>query len=396
MDEMDIEFSRRHFLFGLGALTCCCGVMGWPQLSFANASTDKRLMVVILRGAMDGLAAVAPYKDASYYGVRGKLALPDTALLPLDGYFGMHKALQPLHALYTKKELAIVHAVATPYRERSHFDAQDLLENGSIRAHGLSSGWMGRTLQAMGATTEGLAIGPSIPLVLQGGKHVQSWAPSTLPEVDVDYMDRIMKMYEKDSLLSSALMEAQGMSDVSGGDGKKGPRQFIDMMRAAAEFMVKPDGARLASIDIGGWDTHANQGTETGRLAQVLGVLAEGIAAYREAMAPVWKDTAVLVITEFGRTVHDNGTGGTDHGTGTVAFLLGGAVNGGTIVGDWPTLADKYLYEGRDLYPSNDLRSLQKAVLEQHLSIPRDVTETVIFPDSEKAKAFSGMFRVNV
>ncbi|PZP84621.1 MAG: hypothetical protein DI582_08265 [Azospirillum brasilense] len=384
------DLTRRRFLLGMGALSCC-SVLGLPRLAFASAPTEKRLMVVILRGAMDGLGAIAPIKDANYHAIRSKLALPETALLPLDGYFAMHRALQPIHALYGSKELLVLHAVSTPYRDRSHFDAQDLLENGSPRPHGLNTGWLGRTLQAM-AGTKGLAVGPSVPLIMQGSKQVQSWAPSMLPETDADFLSRVSYMYAADPMFGDALKEAGGMADMAKGNAVRGQRQFIDLMKNAATFMVKPDGARLATIDLTGWDTHAGQGTDNGRLPQALGVLAEGLSAFRSGMGAAWKDTAVLVVTEFGRTVRMNGTGGTDHGTGSVAFLLGGTVRGGQIIGEWPTLAENALYEGRDLYPANDMRSLQKAVLQQHLGLSADVVESAIFPDSRSSAAYPGLF----
>lgn len=386
-----IDISRRRFLMGMGAFTLC-GALGLPGLSFASAPTDKRLMVVILRGAMDGLGAIAPIKDPNYHAIRSRLALPDSVLLPLDGYFAMHSALKPLHDLYAGKEMLIVHAVATPYRDRSHFEAQDLLENGTTRPQGLTTGWLARTVDGLGGTTKGLAIGPSIPLILNGTNKVQSWAPSILPETDADFLGRVGYMYNSDAALSAALKEAGNMADVAKNNAAKGQRQFIDMMKTAATFMNQPGGARLATIDLGGWDTHSGQGTENGRLPQALGILAEGIAAYRTGMGAAWKDTAVLVLTEFGRTVRANGTGGSDHGTASVAFLLGGAVQGGRIVGNWPTLADSSLYEGRDLYPANDMRALQKAVLQQHLGMSADLVETRIFPDSQGTPMFPGLF----
>lgn len=393
--DTDLAISRRHFMVGMGAITACCGVLGWPQLSFGAVPTNKRLMVVIQRGAMDGLGAVVPYKDPSYHGIRKSLAMPDTGMLDLDGYFAMNAAMKPLHTLYKNGEVVVVHAVASPYRSRSHFDAQDLLENGTPKPHGLTTGWLGRTLKAMNGTVEGLAVGPAIPLVLQGaGKNLQSWSPSTLPEADADFMMRVAHMYQRDEMLGMALEEAGNFKDTAAGGAMRGPRQFIEMMKTAATFMKKENGARIASIDIGGWDTHQNQGTDKGRLAQVLGILAEGIDGFRTGMGEEWNNTAVLVITEFGRTVAVNGTNGTDHGTGSAAFLVGGSVKGGRVVGEWPTLAAKNLYEERDLYPANDLRSLIKAVLEDHMGMESGVTEEIIFPDSRNAAPMKGLFAV--
>lgn len=385
------DLSRRAFLAGAG-FAACCALMGVPSLSLASAPTDRRLMVVILRGGMDGLAAIPAIGDKSYHTARGGLALPDKTLLKLDGFFAMNAAMPHLHKLYQDRQMLVLHAAASPYRERSHFEAQDLLENGSGKPHGLTTGWLGRTVTALGGTVQGLAIGPSIPLVLQGGGAVQSWAPSVLPQVSDDYLSRITYMYDADPVLGPALKEAMDMEDDTGGMAGKQQRQFVGMMKTAASFMAKPDGARLASIDLTGWDTHANQGTEAGRFAQALKTLSEGVDAFRTAMGPLWNQTAVLMITEFGRTVSVNGSGGTDHGTASAAFLAGGRVNGGRIVGDWPGLAEKSLFEGRDLYPANDIRSLLKGLLAQHLGIPAPVIEQKILPQSGQVAALSRLF----
>jgi uncharacterized protein (DUF1501 family) len=393
------DFSRRDVLIGAGIFGCC-GLLGFPAMSFASADTDRRLMVVILRGAMDGLAAVPAIGDASYRGARGDLALPDSQLLPLDGHFAMNAAAPQLHALYQAQQLLILHAAATPYRERSHFEAQDLLENGSAVPHGLQTGWLGRTVDALGGRVQGLAIGPTVPLVLQGAHNIQSWAPSNLREVgDADFMRRVEMMYRNDPVLSGALAEGQAMqrqADASGAMGDKGEgagkAQFAGMMKTAAAFMSQPSGARIGTIDLTGWDTHAGQGTTQGRFTQVLGTLSAGIDAFRAGMGPAWNDTAVLMMTEFGRTVHGNGTGGSDHGTASAAFLAGGSVKGGRVIGNWPGLAPDQLYQNRDLYPDNDLRSLVKAVLTQHLALPGDTVDTAIFPQSTGVAPFPGLF----
>ena len=379
------NISRRKFL-GASLLVGAYGVMGCPGLAMANVATNKRLMVVILRGAMDGLAAVPPVGDGNYRAIRGKLALTDQMLLPLDSHFAMHASLKPIYDLYQSKQMVILHAAATPYRERSHFDAQDLLENGSTQPHGLTTGWLGRTVEAMGGTTTGLSVGPTVPLVIQGTRHITSWAPSSLKGVDEDFMGRIQKMYEVDPILGPALGENMG-TGMGGGKGQGDP--FIGMMKTAGTFMAKADGPRIATIDLGGWDTHSNQDA---RLNKALGVLAEGIKAYKDAMGPAWNDTAVLVITEFGRTAAPNGTGGSDHGTASASFLLGGGVNGGRVIGDFPGLAQNQLYQGRDVYPVNDLRGLIKGVLVSHMGVPEGVIDDKIMPQSTNAAPIKGLF----
>lgn len=384
------DISRRDFLLG----ACALGgtLILQSKLSFAFANTDQRLMVVILRGGMDGLGAIAPVGDKNYHDARGALALPDNVLLPMGGIFAMHQSMQPLHDLYQKKEMIVLHATATPYRERSHFDAQDLLENGTAKPHGLSTGWLGRSIKALGGDWQGLVIGSTVPLMMQGSKAVQSWSPSHLPQVDDDFLSRVGYMYQHDPILSSVLNDRLNPEAGKDADRQNGKMQFMSMMKSAAGFLSQAKGPRIATIDVTGWDTHAGQGTANGRLPQALATLSEGIAAFRTGMGPMWKNTVVVAVTEFGRTVHVNGTNGTDHGTGGTAFLLGGNVSGGRVIGDWPGLASNNLYEERDLYPANDTRSLLKSVMMDHLHLPENQLDSEIFPGSNSAKAFRGLF----
>ena len=385
-----MQINRRHFCLGLSALAGS-SAFALPRLALASAAGEKRLMLVILRGGMDGLAAVAPVGDRNYHDARGKLALPDSALLNLNSDFAMHHALKPLHTLYQKGEVAVLHAAATPYRNRSHFDAQDLLENGSHKPHGISSGWLGRALSTLGSA-EGMAIGSNVPLVMMGASKVQSWAPSVLPDINEDFLSRVTHMYQSDALLSPALASATEVPDTAMGVKGRGPGQFVGMMKVAADFMRKPDGARIGSIDLSGWDTHANQGAGEGKLSRLFSILAQGITTYRAEMGVAWKQTAVLVVTEFGRTVAANGSGGSDHGMAGVCFLVGGSVAGGRVLGDWPGLAAKNLYEERDLYPANDMRGLFKGVLASHMGIDEYTLSTTVFPDSASVSATQGLF----
>ncbi len=385
--------SRRRFITGAGMLTVAS--MLPLRLALARASTEKRLLLVTLRGGLDGLAAVVPYRDRSYFDARGAMAMPESgdALRDLDGFFALHNALAPLEDLYRNRELLVLHAAATSYRGRSHFDAQDQLENGGNKPHAWSTGWLNRTVSRLPGGQPAIAIGPAVPLVLRGNAPVTSWAPSLLPDVDEDFLARVMHMYAGDPLLSEALTKSQALDMTGGKDPRvgRGRRAYVQMMKKAAAFLSAPNGARIGSVDMGGWDTHANQGTENGRLANNLSILAEGLLAFRQAMGAAWQHTGVLVVTEFGRTVRGNGTGGTDHGTGGVALLLGGRIAGGRVIGDWPGLSP--LYEGRELMPANDLRSLLKGTLHEHLSLDRAVLDESIFPDSRSAAPIQGLWR---
>jgi uncharacterized protein (DUF1501 family) len=395
-----MKITRRNFIKNAGALAALGVVSGFPRLSFANLPTDNRFILVILRGALDGLAAVPPYGDRDYKQQRGTLAFasPGEAdgVLDLDGFFGFNPALQPLLPLYQKKQLAIIHATSSPYRERSHFDAQNLLENGTINPGG-SEGWLNRALQALNADNgAAIAFNQQIPLVLQGKLNVESWAPKNR-DVDAssDYMTKIAKMYKQDALLSAAFdegMKAQSIAeeslskdDLTASRNAKGADQLYSAAKAAAVFLTKENGPRVAVLEAGGWDTHARQGTADGQLYNRLADLGAGLAVLPEAMGGVWKKTVVIVVTEFGRTVAENGTGGTDHGTGTVAFVMGGGVNGGKVLGQWPGLGSGNLYQNRDLMPTTDMRSIFKTMLYAHLQTPIDTLENNIFPQSASA-----------
>jgi len=405
--------SRRQSLGMLGAAALVAISPAGIPVAFAAAPTDRRLVVVILRGGLDGLAAVPPYGDRDYRGQRGAFALAEPGrgdgALDLDGRFGLHPALQPLHALYRRHELLVFHAVASPYRERSHFDGQDLLENGTVSPRGAGDGWLNRALALYGRSERrlGLAVGQTTPLILRGDAPVASWAPRVLPRVGDDFLTRLSALYARDALLGPALAEAiraQETSDevlgreMAGGSGDapmrlRGARALPGLVQNVGKLLADLRGPRIAVLEVGGWDTHANQGLLTGRLAGNLTALADGIAGLKEAMSPVWNQTAVLAVTEFGRTVRPNGTNGTDHGIAGVAFLAGGALAGGRVVTRWPGLATGKLYEGRDLAPTLDLRAVFKAVLAEHLALPEGDIERRVFPGSSSAPRLRDLFR---
>jgi uncharacterized protein (DUF1501 family) len=363
--------------------------------SAATPPTDSRFVLVILRGALDGLAAVAPYADPRYQALRGPLALgsPGTegGVLKLDETFGLHPSLTNLHALYGAHELTVLHAVATPYRERSHFDAQKVLEAGKLAPAATEGGWLNRALGVMrsaGDARGAVALNDTVPLVLRGEVAVNTWAPSRLPGADEDLLARVRRLYEAvDPELAAKLNEALDARAIAGdaaaGAMGGGPAQQVTpLVSAAARFLKSPDGPRIAVLDVGGWDTHANQGGAQGNLALRLRGLDAGMQTLKTELGPVWADTTVLVVTEFGRTVAVNGTRGTDHGTAGVALLAGGSVNGGRVVADWPGLGARDLYEGRDLKPTTDLRGVFKGLLAERFGLAESALERAVFPDS--------------
>jgi uncharacterized protein (DUF1501 family) len=389
--------TRRETLQALGGLVA---VAGLPGLALGAAGTERRLVFVFLRGGLDGLSAVPAYGDPDFVGKRGELAIaaPGTTggALRLDATFGLSPFLVEMHKLYGAGELAVLHAVASPYRERSHFDAQNLLENGTAKPFGREAGWLNVAL-AGSAGAGGLALGPNVPLVLRGPATVSSWSPSVLPAPDPDLLERLAQLYRNDPLLAkpfAAAREAQGLMEGRGRGGMPGggPQAAVALAKAAGAFLAKKDGPRVATIDFGGWDTHANQVGEYSPLTRNLRLLDRGLVTLKGALGPVWRETAVLIVTEFGRTVAINGSRGTDHGTAGAAFVAGGAVRGGRVIADWPGLASGALHEGRDLKPTLDLRALFKAALVAQLGLGEAALETKVFPDSRGVKPIEGLF----
>jgi uncharacterized protein (DUF1501 family) len=418
---------RREFLH-LGALAAG-GTLVTSRLCLARAASAPRarFVLVILRGALDGLAAVPPCGDRDYAHLRGEFALrapgEPKGALPLDGFFGLHPSLTFLGQSYAARELVVFHAAASPYRERSHFDGQDVLENGTPTAHASQSGWLNRALaQVPGERRReaGVALGQNVPLVMRGPAEVASWSPSKLAGLDDDTLARITDLYSKDPVLSVRLADALMADSIVAGSGAAmaepaaptmaapaavataqgaqappppAPPQYAEIVRAAAGFLRQQDGPQVAVFDTTGWDTHANEGGAEGQLAGRLAALDKGLATLKTELGATWKDTAVLLVTEFGRTAAINGTRGTDHGTGTMSLLVGGAVAGGRVVADWPGLSGRALYQGRDLMPTLDLRCVLKGVLEEHLAVPARALDTTVFPDSERARALRGLVR---
>lgn len=400
---------RRDFMTA-GALVAG-GALLTSRVSFANSGTsgESRFVFVILRGALDGLAAVPPYGDPDYAGLRRELAIPGDGVLPLNNLFGLHPSLAFLKESFTTRELVVFHAIASPYRERSHFDGQDVLESGNIRPHAAQSGWLNRALAAKPPTRAGnkelgVALGQNIPLVMRGPAEVTSWSPSKLAALDEDTLQRIADLYAGDPVLARRLADAQAADAIAntpmmgavigaGNAPARGGARYTEVIHAAAEFLGREDGPNVAVFDTTGWDTHANEGSVQGQLAGRLAALDAGLRMLKEQLGPAWNDTAVLLATEFGRTAAINGTRGTDHGTGAAAFLLGGAVRGGRVIADWPGLSARSLYQGRDLRPTLDLRSVLKGILSEHLLVPQRALDTTVFPDSRAVKALTGLVK---
>jgi uncharacterized protein (DUF1501 family) len=407
--------TRRELLAGAGVL------FAWPFVpKLARAEgRDPRMLTIVLRGALDGLAVVAPVGDPDWVKLRGDKALlldGKTPALALDSFFALNPAMPNLHRLYKADQAAIVHASATPYRERSHFDGQDVLESGLPKPGRAESGWLNRALGGLEPEARvtrkdqrAFAVGPVTPLVVRGPAPVMSWTPRRIQPASEDTMARLLDLYHHtDTELARAiesrmelvtLARAGDSSSLAPTEGQPLPQGFPAQVRAyfadaagtAAKFLARADGPRIGALAFNGWDTHVDEGADSGRLATLLGALDGAIAAVEKNMGDAWRETVVAVVTEFGRTARINGTNGTDHGTGTIALLAGGALKGGRVIADWPGLKNANLYEGRDLAATTDLRAVLKGLLKDHLRVTDQALADNVFPGSADVTAMAGL-----
>ena len=381
---------RRSFL-STGTL----GVLGSafaPRIAFARAATNKRFVFVIQRGAADGLGMIGAVGDPAFAGVRGDLAADLAAGTKLDGMFALHPAMVASAGLYTQGQALFAHAIASPYRDRSHFDGQNVLETGGASAYQVRDGWLNRLLGVLPADqARAIAVAATVPMALRGRREVASYAPSNLPDASDDLLQRVTMLYEGDQQLHGLWSEAMATRQLTSDLAQDGGRNAAATGALAARLLKPDTGARIAMIETGGWDTHTSQ---RGRLTAQLKGLDAMIAALQAGLGPLWADTMVLVATEFGRTVAVNGTGGTDHGTGTAAMLFGGGVKGGRVVSDWPGLAPAALYEARDLKPTMQLDAFIGGAVSAHFGVDPARAMAALFPASARTAAIEGLVRV--
>ena len=391
--------NRRRFLT-LGAAFGATVAFGAarPRQARAAGSRDPRFVVIVLRGALDGLTAVPATGDRNFAGLRGELA--PKKVLALDSLFALHPAMTHFARQYKAGQAAVIHACATAYRDRSHFDGQDVLESGYAGPGHADSGWLNRLLGVLPADGKAhlsaVAGGSLTPLVLRGKAEVLGWAPSSLAPSDGDLTPRLMELYQRsDPVLAHALDEAvrtgriaSGYSQQSVSGGLSDPKTMTALAEGVSRLLAAPDGPRIAAIALEGWDTHA---AEVTRLATLLAGLDGTFGAFETTLGPVWRDTTLLVVTEFGRTAAVNGTHGSDHGTAAAAFLAGGAVKGGRVIADWPGLGRSQLYQARDLMPTTDLRAVCKGLMVELFDVPEGVLSDTIFPDSAMVKPMTGL-----
>ena len=361
-----------------------------PGIALATVPTERRFVFIIQRGAADGLNIVIPYADPAYAKLRGALAIDPAAATKLDSMFALNPALVETAKMYGQKQALFVHAVASPYRDRSHFDGQNVLETGGTQPYQMKDGWLNRLVAAMPrAKDEAIAIAATVPMALRGPVPVTSYAPSALPKPSDDLLIRVGQLYGQDPQLHalwSAALEAKGLAADTA--AKQDP---ASLGKLAASFLAKPNGPRIAMLETGGWDTHSGQ---EGRLSAQLKALDTLLASLRDGLGPAWAQTTVLVATEFGRTAAANGTGGTDHGTGAVAWLIGGAVIGGRVVTDWPGLAPSQLYEERDLKPTMALDNLITGAAAEALALDPARLNRILFAGGASGKPVTGLVTV--
>jgi uncharacterized protein (DUF1501 family) len=389
--KMPADLTRRSLLTRSTLIGCCAAASPLlTPLSFAAAPWEGRLVVIILRGAMDGLDVVQPWGAPEYASLRGKLqGGPQNGAQDMDGFFSLHKGLAPLFPLWKQGDLGFVHAVATPYRnKRSHFDGQDLLEAGTPSLDGARDGWLNRMLQNTPGT-EGrtaFAIGQGEMKLLAGSAPVADWSPDANLVMSPQAIQLAQLVMQDDPAFRAALSEALMLSDDGAGDDMAMQVPAAARGKAQvkiAEFAAKQlrGDSRVASFSINGWDTHSRQERS---LKGALGGLSDTILTLHRELGPdIWQKTAIVAMTEFGRTVRINGTGGTDHGTGGAMLLAGGAIRGGRVLGNWPGLDEASLYQRRDLMPTMDVRTPAAWVMQSMTGLSREVLQRMVFPGLE-------------
>lgn len=389
---------------------------GWAAKATGDDKNAKRLVVVFLRGAVDGLNVVVPYSESAYYSARPTLAIPRPGetggALKLDRQFGLHPALSSVLPYWEKGTLAFVQASGSPDPNRSHFDAQDYMETGTPGVKTTPDGWLNRlltVLPGMRSATEAISVGPILPRILSGraaATNLPLGKAATRPmALDRPQIQRAFdRLYNGDDSLSVAYREGQTsrkqlLSELTAemteaDQGAPPPVGFADQARKLGRLIGHDSTIKVAFVGLGGWDTHINQGSVAGQLASRLKALGATLATFAQALGPAYADTVILVMSEFGRTVHENGNGGTDHGHGNVMWVMGGNVKGGKVYGQWPGLSGNELYEARDLAVTTDFREVISAVLESQFGLTSTQLDKVLPNGPKPSREMRELMRV--
>jgi uncharacterized protein (DUF1501 family) len=408
------EFVQLTLLSASGLLLL--GENGWAARALGDNKNPKRLVVVFLRGAVDGLNVVVPYSESDYYSARPTIAIPRPSdaggALKLDRQFALHPALASLMPFWEKGTLAFVHASGSPDSSRSHFDAQDYMETGTPGLKSTPDGWLNRLIAVLPGTrsaTDAISVGPVLPRILSGRASATNLAlgkaaiqPTALDRPEVQ--DAFDQLYKGSDALSVAYREGQSsrkklLSELTqemtaADNGAPSPVGFADQARKLGRMIGRDSTIKVAFIGLGGWDTHINQGSVAGQLPNRLKALGETLSTFAQALGPAYSDTVVLVMSEFGRTVHENGNTGTDHGHGNAIWVMGGNVNGGKVYGQWPGLSGNELYEGRDLAVTTDFREVISAALEAQFGLTSAQLDKVVPKGPKPSRDMREMIRV--
>lgn len=398
--ESRLLMSRRAML-GVSAALFSSAFL--PNFASGATNADARFLVVVLRGGMDGIGMVVPTTDSAYEAARQQLAIPAASTLTLNTDFGLHPALAGVHAMYQAGDAAFVPAVGIPLQNRSHFECQDNLENGLPNNTVNQTGWLNRLLGSLPAgdpirVARGLEIGEA-PLILSGPEPVLGWSPTWFNKGTPENIARLEAVYtQMDSQLWNSLsngLEADALA-LAEGAGQDNVSVLRKGFIGAARLLRAATGPRIAVLSVGGWDTHSDQADSdplVGQMADRMADLDQAIGDLKNELGAAWENTVAICVTEFGRTIDTNGSSGTDHGIGTSNIIVGGAVAGNQMIGDWPTLAPAARLEDA-LYPATDLRAVFKSILNQHIGVPSDILDTIVFPGSAgislPAKLISG------
>ena len=360
MDNSQLQRRRLIKAFGASLVLFNTGTIAKVASEASKTSlTNKKIVWVVLRGAMDSINTLVPTFDRNLSSLRPTIhqKIKDE-LLMLDKGYGLHPSLKNFHQWYQNKQLLPIVAVGSGYDSRSHFDGQDYLESG-LPSMDHDTGWLGRALNEIKTDTKALAVANSVPISMRSSDKVSTWYPSRLKDADDNIYEALINLYQEDEMLLSRLQEGLNTQKMAGDTTTKRKGKFIDLAKSCGKLMASSDGVDCAMLEVGGWDTHNNQAF---RLARQLKELDSGIAALQAELGDYWQDTVVMIATEFGRTAKENGTGGTDHGTGSAMFIAGGAVQGGKVLGKWPGLNESQLFNGRDLMPTTNTFSWVGAV----------------------------------
>ena len=375
---------RRDFI---KAVPASLFLTGFPNLGFTKTNKDGRLIVINLEGGMDGLCAIPPLGDTALRSARRDLLINDN--LSLNPFFGLHPSLKSFGEMLANDEATVIHATAFPYTKRSHFEGQNIVETGVVTPFSSKTGWLGRAMELAGVGGRSLSL--DTPLLVRGDMAVEAYYPSNMrgsavPNMEI--LEVLKSIYEGDALETTEVLQQQ----LAASRNAPRVRDPEGLATFAGKKMQEAHGPKVAVIRVNQFDTHANQGTEEGLQAEQLEVVDNVFAALKSGLGKMWNSTVVMTVTEFGRTLGQNGSAGTDHGYGSACMIAGGLLENAGIVSDWPGLKSNNLYEGRDLLATIDMRSVCAACLEATFGLEHDEITEDVFSDKAIKRIYNEIF----